>query len=85
MTRRDLIAGLGASAWPVVARAQEAVTPVIGVLSGGRACFYESPPFLQGLRQVGYIEGRKVAIEYQWADGQYERLCRNLDPTGPIG
>ena len=74
MRRREFVAGLGAAAMPLVARAQQPGLPVIGVLHSGRAGSYESPAFLQGLRQVGYIEGRNVTLEYQWADGQYDRL-----------
>jgi putative ABC transport system substrate-binding protein len=75
MKRRDFIRLFGgAAAWPLAARAQPAATPLIGVLSGGPPGSYESPAFLQGLRQVGYVEGRNVSIEYQWADGQYDRL-----------
>jgi putative ABC transport system substrate-binding protein len=75
MKRRQFITLIGGAAgWPVLARAQQAETPVIGVLGGGRAGSHESAAFLQGLRQAGYVEGRNVAIEYQWADGQYERL-----------
>ena len=72
--RREFIAGLGGvAAWPLAARAQPAKVPVIGVLYAGSA--YQSPPMLhEGLRQAGYIEGRNVAIENQWADGQYDRL-----------
>src|SRR6266481_5696336 len=71
MRRREFIAGLGtAAAWPHVARAQQAATPVIGVLSGGPV----PPDFHQGLRQAGYVEGRNVAIEYHLADGQYDHL-----------
>jgi len=76
MKRRDFITLLGgaAAAWPIAAHGQQAPMPVIGVLSGGPAGSHESPPFLQGLRQAGYVEGRNVAIEYQWADRQYDRL-----------
>jgi putative tryptophan/tyrosine transport system substrate-binding protein len=76
LRRREFITLLGgaAAAWPVVARAQQPAMPVIGVLSGGPPGSYENPPFLNGLRQVGYVEGRNVSIEYQWADGQYDRL-----------
>ena len=76
--RREFIAGLGsATAWPVVARAQQPTMPVIGFLSPQSAeGDYKnlSVPFLQGLREIGYVEGQNVAIEYRWADNQYDRL-----------
>jgi len=76
MRRRDFVSLIGAAsvARPLAARAQQAAMPVIGVLSGSAPGSYETPPFLQGLRQVGYVDGRNVSIEYQWADGQYDRL-----------
>src|SRR5262252_4602294 len=76
--RRDFIAGLGsAAAWPVVARGQQPVMPVIGFLSGQSADDdYKNftVPFLQGLKETGYVEGQNVAVEYRWADNQYDRL-----------
>jgi putative ABC transport system substrate-binding protein len=76
--RREFIAGLGsAAAWPVAAGAQQAALPVIGVLSTQSADDdYKNitVPFLQGLKETGYVEGRNVAIEYRSAKGQYERL-----------
>ena len=74
--RRTFIAGLGsAAAWPVVARAQQAL-PVIGFLSGGlanpQADFLVA--FRQGLANAGYIEGQNVTIEYRWADNQLGTL-----------
>ena len=75
--RREFIAGLGAAAWPVVARAQQPTLPVIGFLSGQSADDdYKdvTVPFLQGLKDTGYVEGQNVAIEYRRADNQYDRL-----------
>ena len=76
--RREFIAGLaGTAAWPVVARAQQQAVPVVGFLSPQSAeGDYKnlSVPFLQGLREIGYVEGQNVAIEYRWAENQPDRL-----------
>jgi putative ABC transport system substrate-binding protein len=78
MRRREFIAGLGsAAAWPVVSRAQQAAVPVIGYLSAQSAdddYKYHTVPFLQGLKETGYVEGQNVAIEYRWAENQIDRL-----------
>jgi putative tryptophan/tyrosine transport system substrate-binding protein len=78
MLRRDFIAGLGsATAWPVVARAQQAAMPVIGFLSTQSAELdYKNVTvsFLQGLKETGYVEGQNVAIEYRYAENQLDRL-----------
>src|SRR6516164_1494345 len=76
MRRREFIAGLGsAAAWPLTARAQQAAMPVIGWLSPQSADDDDSTvPFLEGLKQAGYVEGQNVAIEYRWAENQYDRL-----------
>ena len=77
MRRREFIAGLGAAAWPVVARAQQPLMPVIGVLmpqSANDAYKNVTVPFLQGLKETGYVEGQNVAIEYRWAEDDYDRL-----------
>ena len=62
--------------WSLSARAQQRVMPVIGYLSGSSAG--PSAPFAaafrQGLSETGYVEGQKVAIEYRWAEGSYDRL-----------
>jgi putative ABC transport system substrate-binding protein len=76
--RRTFIAGLGsAAAWQVAARAQQAAMPVIGWLGGQSADDdYKNitVPFLQGLKEVGYVEGQNVAIEYRYAENQMDRL-----------
>jgi putative tryptophan/tyrosine transport system substrate-binding protein len=78
MRRREFIAALGgAAAWPVVARAQQAAMPVIGYLGSQSADDdYKNftVPFLQGLKETGYVEGQNVAVEYRWAENQYDRL-----------
>src|SRR5580704_17636049 len=76
--RREFIAGLGgAAAWSVGARAQQPAMPVIGLLSPQSADDdYKNVtvPFLQGLKETGYVDGQNVAIEYRWAENQYNRL-----------
>ena len=73
MLRREFIAGLGsAAAWPVVARAQQAAVPVIGYL--GVQSADDVVPFLQGLKETGYVVGQNAAIEYRWAENQYDGL-----------
>jgi len=76
--RREFITLLGGTTatWPLVARAQQPTMPVIGLLD------QRSPDeladrlrgFRQGLRDSGFVEGQNVAIDYRWAEGQYDRL-----------
>jgi putative tryptophan/tyrosine transport system substrate-binding protein len=75
--RRDFIAGMGAAAWPVVARAQQPATlPVVGFVHGGSADIDAgyAAAFRKGLGETGYVEGQNVTVEYHWLNGQYDRL-----------
>jgi putative ABC transport system substrate-binding protein len=78
MRRRDFISVLSGTvaAWPLAASAQQPANPVVGYLSSGTSAGFA--PFLrafqQGLSETGYVEGRNVAFQYRWSEGQEDRL-----------
>ena len=77
MRRRDFLRLLGgtAAAWPVVARAQQTALPVIGFMGSESPDLYADRlrAFRQGLKETGFVEGQNVAVEFRWAQGQYDR------------
>jgi putative tryptophan/tyrosine transport system substrate-binding protein len=78
VNRRAFISLIGgaAAAWPLAARAQQTALPMIGSLHGVSAAQWAELMigFHRGLGDVGYVEGRNVAIEYRWAEGDLDRL-----------
>jgi putative ABC transport system substrate-binding protein len=79
MRRRTLISLLGGAAatWPLAVRPQQRAFPVIGLLSS-RSPAVDTPLIAvirQGLNETGFVEGQNVALDYRWADGQYDRLA----------
>src|SRR5438094_5753495 len=80
MRRREFITllGSGAVAWPLAARAQQTgMLPTIGFLGATTASIWSQwvAAFVQRLRELGWIEGHTVAIEYRWAEGRPERFA----------
>ena len=80
MRRRNFISLVGAAAaWPLAVRAQQpAKPPTIGFLGGSTPSLWSAwvSAFVQRLRELGWVEGRNVAIEYRWAEERNERYTK---------
>jgi putative ABC transport system substrate-binding protein len=80
MLRRDVIALIGGAVagWPLTMRAQQKAMPVIGILAAASpdnaGAQRMLAAFREGLRETGYVEGQNIAIEYRWAEAQFDRL-----------
>src|SRR5262245_48596884 len=75
--RREFVTLLGgAVAWPLAARAQQRALPLVGFLSAASPTSAPSyvAAFLSGLAEAGYVANKNVAVEYRYAEGQYDRL-----------
>jgi putative tryptophan/tyrosine transport system substrate-binding protein len=81
MNRREFIAGLGAAAWPLVARAQQSAMPVVALISSGSADAFSlyAVAFRRGLSENGYAERQNIAVEYGWRANTIP--CRSYLPT----
>ena len=78
MRRREFISAIGGAAavWPLGARAQQPAKPLIGFLNSASPSAYSAmvAAFQDGLNQTGFVDGRNAAIEYHWAEGDYDLL-----------
>ncbi len=76
MRRRDFITLIGGAAavWPLTARAQQSAMPVVGLLSSFSANERNTAAFIRGLKELGFVDGQNVAIDYRYAEGHYDQL-----------
>src|SRR5262245_44224454 len=88
MRRREFLTALGAGlACPFAARAQSRRLPVIGFLNSGSQSAFAGlvTAFRQGLAEEGFVEGQNVAMEFRWAEGDYDRLPELSDELARRG
>src|SRR5579863_7845323 len=76
MRRREFIGLVGAAAavGPLTVRAQQSATPVVGLLSSFSANERNTAAFNKGLKELGFVDGQNVVIEYRYAEGHYDQL-----------
>ena len=76
LRRRDFITLIGGAAvlWPLTARAQQSAMPVVGLLSSFSSNERNTAAFNQGLKELGFVDGQNVVIDYRYAEGHYDQL-----------
>src|SRR5258705_4630863 len=77
LKRREFVTLLaGATAWPTVARGQQAAMPIIGFVAGRstEASARPAAAFRKGLNETGFVEGQNVMVEYHWLEDKYDRV-----------
>jgi putative tryptophan/tyrosine transport system substrate-binding protein len=80
MRRREVVSLIGGAAtWPLTARAQQPMMPLVGFINGASPAPHNFAAFRQGLKEAGYVARQNVVIEERWAEGHYDRLPAIVD------